>query len=348
NSTSDGGPVAGRVELVGTAAYTAPERALGHPPRPAADLYSLGCVLYEALTGQPPFAGDAPTSVLHRHVRELPTPLGQLRPDVPKEFATLVDRLLAKNPHDRPDSAAATAAMLAGIAGTAPAGQAAGADPGATQLLPPVPSAAADDPPTALLQPATEDEHVPHSDGRRDRRGLMLAAGLVGALLAVGLVIGLLVAIDTGGGSEAPEAKATTGAPTLPGPSLPASPGTATASEAAAPSAAASPTTASPTPTTSAPTSAPATTTPPVTPQADLAADLSAAYTTASAGMQPNLARSTRSDVNEIVANLRSGEEDKAAARARDLRGRLVEAQQKGRWDGDAAFLQLLGRIAAG
>jgi serine/threonine protein kinase len=89
-------------QVIGTGNYLAPERALGHPTGPACDVYALGCVLYELLTGHPPFAGESPLAVIHQHIDAAPVPIGQLRPDVPDALADYLLRMLAKEPNQRP------------------------------------------------------------------------------------------------------------------------------------------------------------------------------------------------------------------------------------------------------
>ncbi|GLZ00250.1 tetratricopeptide repeat-containing protein kinase family protein [Actinoplanes sp. NBRC 103695] len=93
-------------ETIGTPTYMAPEQALGAGPvGPRADLYGLGCVLFELITGQPPYESDTPLGVLHQHL-DTPVPYpGAFRDDVPKELDELVFALLAKDPQDRPESA---------------------------------------------------------------------------------------------------------------------------------------------------------------------------------------------------------------------------------------------------
>jgi tetratricopeptide (TPR) repeat protein len=98
---------------LGTPAYMAPEQAAGDPAVDhRADLYSLGCVAYELLTGRPPFHNRSPQRLLAAHVTEVPTPVHELRPDVPGPLGDLVMRLLEKDPADRPASAAEAGRML--------------------------------------------------------------------------------------------------------------------------------------------------------------------------------------------------------------------------------------------
>ncbi|MFE0673063.1 serine/threonine-protein kinase [Streptomyces sp. NPDC058867] len=89
-------------QVVGSAAYLAPERALGRPAEPASDVYSLGCVLYELLTGTVPFTGVTAVTVVGLHVEAFPVPPDQLRPGIPAELSDYVLRLLAKDPALRP------------------------------------------------------------------------------------------------------------------------------------------------------------------------------------------------------------------------------------------------------
>ncbi|WP_030193906.1 serine/threonine-protein kinase [Streptomyces sp. NRRL S-87] len=90
---------------IGSPAYMAPEQALSGAVGPYTDLYALGVVLHELLSGGVPFAGATALGVLHRHLSEAPVPLRQLRPDVPPALEALVLRLLAKEPEARPGSA---------------------------------------------------------------------------------------------------------------------------------------------------------------------------------------------------------------------------------------------------
>ncbi|WP_329052158.1 protein kinase [Streptomyces violaceus] len=89
-------------QLLGTSTYLAPERAVGRPAGPASDVYSLGCVLHELLTGRPPFGGDTAAAVVHQHVHTVPARPGQLRPGLPGSFEDYLLCLLAKEPGQRP------------------------------------------------------------------------------------------------------------------------------------------------------------------------------------------------------------------------------------------------------
>ncbi|MDQ6695009.1 MAG: protein kinase [Chloroflexota bacterium] len=89
----------------GTAAYLSPEQAMGSVVGALSDIYSLGCVLYEALAGRPPFTGQSPASVAYKQVWEQPMPLHDLAPGVPNSLESLVMRCLSKGPADRSTSA---------------------------------------------------------------------------------------------------------------------------------------------------------------------------------------------------------------------------------------------------
>jgi serine/threonine protein kinase len=91
--------------IFGTAGYISPEQALGEPVGPASDLYSLGVVLYEMLTGELPFTADNSIAVCMKHVNEPPLPPKILNPDIPDGMNALVLMLLAKHPTDRYGSA---------------------------------------------------------------------------------------------------------------------------------------------------------------------------------------------------------------------------------------------------
>ena len=98
--------------IVGTAAYMAPEQALGHAVDGRADLYALGVLLYELTTGRVPFTGDDPLTVVSQHVHAPVVPPRVLRPDLPRALEAVIVRLLAKDPAQRFNTAAETRAAL--------------------------------------------------------------------------------------------------------------------------------------------------------------------------------------------------------------------------------------------
>jgi serine/threonine protein kinase len=87
--------------VLGTASYFAPEQASGEVVDGRSDIYSLGCVLYEMLTGRPPFTGDTAVAVAYQHVREDPTPPSRINREVPPPLEAIVMKCLAKNPANR-------------------------------------------------------------------------------------------------------------------------------------------------------------------------------------------------------------------------------------------------------
>ena len=123
------GTAAGTV--LGTAAYLSPEQAAGGPAGPGSDLYSLGCVLFEMLTGTPPFGGETMVALAYRQVHDDPGPPSARRPGLPPVLDQITAWLLAKDPAARP--ASATAARAALLDALTPGSTAA---PGSTAVLP--------------------------------------------------------------------------------------------------------------------------------------------------------------------------------------------------------------------
>jgi beta-lactam-binding protein with PASTA domain/predicted Ser/Thr protein kinase len=91
--------------IIGTAQYLSPEQAKGAPVTPASDIYSVGIVLYEMLTGSVPFTGDTPLEIAMKHLSTTPMPPSEKRREVPHELDSIVLRALAKDPADRYQSA---------------------------------------------------------------------------------------------------------------------------------------------------------------------------------------------------------------------------------------------------
>src|SRR5215472_3116810 len=97
---------------LGTVQYYAPEQAQGEIVQPAADVYALGIVMYEMLTGKPPFDGDTPVSVAVRHIQDAPMPPSQLNPHIPPALEEIILRCLEKVPEMRfPDGSTLARAL---------------------------------------------------------------------------------------------------------------------------------------------------------------------------------------------------------------------------------------------
>jgi len=99
--------------VLGTQAYMAPEQARGASVDHRSDLYAVGCMMYEALTGKPPFTAENYNALLFEIQKAVPTPLEVLRPDVDPAFVAVVQRALAKNPTERFQTADAMESALA-------------------------------------------------------------------------------------------------------------------------------------------------------------------------------------------------------------------------------------------
>jgi beta-lactam-binding protein with PASTA domain len=191
--------------VIGTAQYLSPEQARGETVDARSDLYSSGCLLFELLTGRPPFVGDSPVAVAYQHVREVPQPPSAFNPDVDPSLDRVVLQALAKDREDRyPDAGAFRADLLAARAGrpvSAPAVVAAtAAATAATQAMPSLgeatqalgaaaaPTAASTPVPPSATRTITERPvDQPESQPRRRNR----AAGYIGLALAVVAVFAL-------------------------------------------------------------------------------------------------------------------------------------------------------------
>ena len=163
--------------IMGTAQYLSPEQAQGHPATAQSDLYSIGIILYELLTGQLPFDGDSAVAIAVQHLNDQPPPIHSLRPDVAPELEAAVMRSLAKDPGSRWADADEFIRALEG----ARAGMAAkplGQDTAAFAPLPPGAAVAADGGP-----PGTEEEREPKL------RWPWFALALTALLIALALLL---------------------------------------------------------------------------------------------------------------------------------------------------------------
>jgi len=99
-------PLTQTATVLGTASYLSPEQAQGGAVDARSDIYSLGVVLYESLTGAPPFQADSPVAVAYKHVQEQPVPPSQVVPGIPPDIEAIVLKAMAKNPANRYATAA--------------------------------------------------------------------------------------------------------------------------------------------------------------------------------------------------------------------------------------------------
>ena len=197
--------------VIGTAQYLSPEQARGEQVDSRSDLYSTGCLLFELLTGRPPFLGDSPVAVAYQHVRENPPAPSSIASDVPDALDRVVLKSLAKDREARYQTAdefrADLEAVLHGAAVNAPAVAAYGAAlatvplsageatqvmapaTGQTQALPPAVAAA----PWASTGLATPGGGLPYRDEPEGGRPWVIWLLLAVAVLAVGAIVVLLL-----------------------------------------------------------------------------------------------------------------------------------------------------------
>jgi serine/threonine-protein kinase len=185
--------------VIGTAQYLSPEQARGQQVDARSDLYSTGCLLYELLTGRPPFVGDSPVSVAYQHVREEPVPPSRIDPDLTPAVDAVVLRALAKDREQRYQSADEMrrdiAAARAGrpVAPVIPPAQATQAMSHTTVL-----------PGTATI-PAVGSGPGAHRDDKDGRGGRAFGYALLAlAVIAVFVIAALIArsALDGSGGSQ--------------------------------------------------------------------------------------------------------------------------------------------------
>jgi eukaryotic-like serine/threonine-protein kinase len=158
--------------VVGTAQYLSPEQARGETVDSRSDVYSAGCLLYELLTGRPPFVGDSPVAVAYQHVREPALPPSDHDTELPPEIDAIVLKALAKRLEDRYQSAAAMRSDIERYLGGRPV---------QAPIPPPVVATAPPTAATAVAAPTAYEDEEP-----RSRTGLIIALGLLLVVLLAG------------------------------------------------------------------------------------------------------------------------------------------------------------------
>ncbi len=190
-------------QVIGTAQYLSPEQARGERVDARSDLYSTGCLLYELLTGRPPFTGDSPVAIAYQHVRENPIPPSRVDPEIPPWADSIVLKAMAKDPGDRYQSAGdmrndiqralqgmpvAAPTRVDAYQGTRRMGQAAGMA-GATSAIPPYDYG--------------PDEEPPGRGGRK--KWPWVVAAIVAVLLIAGLIYAFNYVSGSGGSYAVPD-----------------------------------------------------------------------------------------------------------------------------------------------
>ena len=189
-------------QVIGTAQYLSPEQARGERVDARSDLYSTGCLLYELLTGRPPFLGDSPVAIAYQHVRENPVPPSHLDPEIPPWADSIVLRAMAKDPAQRYQSAADMRTDIQRALSGVPVAAPRGIGYATTQRMGAGAAVAAG--PTRAIPGyeygPEEDGYTEGGGGSRRRTWLLWAAG---ALLVLAVLGGVAYAFFGGSGGVA-------------------------------------------------------------------------------------------------------------------------------------------------
>ncbi len=176
--------------VIGTAQYLSPEQARGEAVDARSDVYAVGCVLFELLTGEPPFTGDSPVAVAYQHVREDPAAPSELNPEISPALDAVVLKALSKNPFNRYQSAAEMRADLVRVrSGQSPMAPVVMSQDERTAMLTPGPPTG----PTRRLNGGGRHAPAPpvryYDDDDEPRRS---TGKIVGITLAVLIALGLI------------------------------------------------------------------------------------------------------------------------------------------------------------
>jgi serine/threonine-protein kinase len=202
---SDSNTMTQTAAVVGTAQYLSPEQARGETVDSRSDVYSAGCLLYELLTGRPPFVGDSPVAVAYQHVREPARPPSDHDTDLPPAVDAIVMKSLAKRLEDRYQSAAAMRSDIERYLAGRPVQAPVHAPPTPT----PPDAATAHDTSTAVRPPLPprddQDGYDDYDDYRRGRGGPRTSVVVLLVLLVLVLIAGAAVALRSDLFESAPE-----------------------------------------------------------------------------------------------------------------------------------------------
>ncbi|MGW5699698.1 Stk1 family PASTA domain-containing Ser/Thr kinase [Amycolatopsis japonica] len=180
--------------VIGTAQYLSPEQARGESVDARSDVYAAGCVLYELITGEPPFTGDSPVAVAYQHVREDPNPPSSVNPAVAPELDAVVLKALAKGPANRYQSSAEMRSdLVRTLSGQRPAAPMVMSEDERTQVMD------SDRRVPPRYDQYEEDDEDPAA---KKKRRAWLIAGLVVSLAAIVLLIMWLMGAFTSTGAE--------------------------------------------------------------------------------------------------------------------------------------------------
>ncbi|SDI88902.1 serine/threonine protein kinase [Frankineae bacterium MT45] len=176
--------------VIGTAQYLSPEQARGESVDARSDVYSTGCLLYELVTGHPPFTGDSPVAVAYQHVRETAPSPSSMDATIPRALDSIVMKALAKNPLNRYQSAAEMRSDLQRALADLPVeAEAVLTDDERTQLIAKTPIPAAG----AAMAAGAADDVVPGEEPKNRRAAFVWLAIVAALLIVIGLTAYLIV-----------------------------------------------------------------------------------------------------------------------------------------------------------
>ncbi|ANS24791.1 Serine/threonine-protein kinase PknB [Rhodococcus opacus] len=191
-------PMTQTAAVIGTAQYLSPEQARGEQVDARSDVYSLGCVLFEILTGEPPFKGDSPVAVAYQHVREDPQTPSVVNPDIPRELDSVILKAMSKNPANRYQTAADMRSDLVRVlGGQRPSAPMVMSDEDRTTILGAVDSGAGNYRRPQSPTPATASK-TDGGEPDKKKNPMRVALMALGALIVVGIVGAFLWSVGPG------------------------------------------------------------------------------------------------------------------------------------------------------